>query len=691
MVLLAAAALALLAALCAGAAEAQIAFTTCANTNELACGALNVPLSPAGAVPGTVRLAIRRRRAPVGESRSAVIALAGGPGQAAIPFAETFSEVLGPIISTRDLIVFDQRGTGLSGALRCSAISAQSNAPASKIVNRCAQQLGSGRSFYTTPASVADIEAIRIAGGYEKLVLYGTSYGTKVALEYAQEHPSHVEALILDSVVPPEGPEPLGLPTFAAVPRVLWELCAFHECNHITSNPVADLHRLVRRMGRRPLRAGVFDGRGRKHTVPISSAQMLGILIAGDLDPVLRAEFPAAIAAAAHGDTALLGRLLIHSLASEKEETEQGSDPAFDTPLYFATMCEEEPFPWSRTASAQQRLAEVKRRIDALPASAFAPFTRNDVLPLSDMPACAEWPFSQPGPAIGDGPLPDVPTLIISGAEDLRTPTAGARSVASRIPDSHLLVVPDTGHSVLTTEPGSCALNALHAMFAGRTIRRCKPAAPPSYLKPTPLAPRSLRRLSPLHGYGGHVGRTLDAVALTMEDLVRQLSITIGEAGGLEAAALSPLRSGGLRGGWAALSPRRVRMQGYSYVPGVSLSGWTGYEQLHLRVSGRSAATGTLVLGAHEELIGELEGQPIHISLKRLRRAAPAGDSAQVAGVRGSLPAELASRLAASGSGRALAQLVALDSGLGEQGSEPSTAALQYALTHTDKPRDGLR
>ena len=54
-----------------------------------------------------------------------------------------------------------------------------------------------------------DIEAIRQALGYEKLVLYGTSYGTKVALEYAERYPEHVEALVLDSVVPPERPRTL--------------------------------------------------------------------------------------------------------------------------------------------------------------------------------------------------------------------------------------------------------------------------------------------------------------------------------------------------------------------------------------------------------------------------------------------------------------------------------------------------
>ncbi len=89
-----------------------------------------------------------------------------------------------------------------------------------------------------------------MAGGYEKLVLYGTSYGTKLAEEYAQDYPSRVEALVLDSVVPPTGPDPLNRATFAAVPRILRQLCAEHACAHVTPHPTADLSNLVRRLRR---------------------------------------------------------------------------------------------------------------------------------------------------------------------------------------------------------------------------------------------------------------------------------------------------------------------------------------------------------------------------------------------------------------------------------------------------------
>jgi pimeloyl-ACP methyl ester carboxylesterase len=689
MVLLAAAALAVPAAFCPCVARAQPAFTSCANTNTLACARLEVPLSPTDAAAGVVKLAIRRRRAPVGESRSAVIALAGGPGQAAIPFVESFAETLGPIISTRDLIVFDQRGTGLSGALKCRAFRAEGGEPPAKVVKRCAQQLGPRRGFYTTQESVADIEAIRVAGGYEKLVLYGTSYGTKVALRYAQLHPGHVEALVLDSVVPPEGPESLGLSTFAAVSRVLWSLCAFHSCSQVTSNPVSDVRKLVSRMNRKRVAAPLFDGHGHRHTLHIGSATLLDILVAGDLDPILRAEFPSAVRSADDGDPAPLARLMVHAVGSEAEESEQGSDPAFDVPLYFATMCEEEQFPWSRSSSPSKRLAEAQSKIASLPASAFGPFARSDVLAFSDIPQCVEWPFTRLAPPSAEGSLPAVPTLIISGAEDLRTPTSNARAVAARIPGSHVLVVPNTGHSVLTTEPESCALDALDALFSKHAIKACKPKPPPIYLKPTPLAPRRLAQVRSPRGYSGRVGRTLGATALTLGNLVRELAITIGQQGGLE--AISHAATGGLRGGWSGVSGRRLRLHRYSYVPGLSLSGSIGSEQIELHVEGRSAADGTLRLEHEREFVGTLGGMRIRISDKRLKGSAPSS-LAGIARARGqSLGHALARDLRTRQGGRVLSMLCAVAAmipGAEEQGPQ---AALLYELEHPADREVALR
>jgi pimeloyl-ACP methyl ester carboxylesterase len=600
-------------------APAQIAFAPCGDSNDFACGHLTVPLDPSGQAPGTITLAIRRHRAPVGEAKDAIIALAGGPGQAALPFAEQFAQVLGPIAATRDLIVFDQRGIGLSQPLSCHRFEVSANTPPGPTIAECAAQLGPTRSFYATADTVADIEALRVAGGYEKLVLYGTSYGTKVAEEYAQDYPSHVEALVLDSVVPPNGPEPLNRATFAAIPRILRQLCAARACARITPNPVADLTRLVRRLARGPLSGRVIDGHGVAHTVRISSDGLLGTLVEGDLEPTLRSEFPAAVRSAVNGDTAPLARLETRAEGSEGGEAESPSE-SFDNPLYYATSCEDEPFPWNRASAPATRLAEAEAQIRALPANQIAPFTAANVLDFSDIPACAFWPYSTPAPAPVQAPFPSVPTLILSGADDLRTPTSNAREVAAQIPGSHLLVVPNTGHSVLSSDPTHCASDALQALFASKPIEPCAATPPPSILRPTPLPPARLADVAPAHGNRGLPGRTLEAVVLTLEDFDRQLELQLVkqlDSGELEGTP--SLRSGGLRAGWAGFAGETLTFHRYSYVPGVTVSGKLTAQTIELRIGGSAAAHGTLLadprsVGPHKTLAGMLGGE--HVQLK---------------------------------------------------------------------------
>ncbi len=609
-------------------AGAQIPFVPCKESTELACAHLTVPLDPSGVVPGTITLAIRRRLAPVGEARSAVVALAGGPGQSAIPFTETFTELLGPILDTRDLIAFDQRGTGYSHPLACHGFE-QPGAYHSggQLIKSCAEQIGPERAFYTSLDSVADIEALRKALGYEKLVLWGTSYGTKVAEEYAQEYPQHVEALVLDSVVPPTGPDPLDRTTFEAIPRILRQLCAYRACAQITPNPVADLTRVVRHMGGGEISGRYVDPHGHPHPVGISANELLDILLAGDFDPILRAEFPAAVRAAAGGDNAPLARLLAHASGGESEEGE-----GIDTPLFYTTTCEEEDFPWSRGASPGERMAQAKAQIGALPTSAFAPFTATNVFDFDELGACAYWPSATPAPPAVSEAMPNVPTLILSGADDLRTPTANALKVAAQVPDAHLLVVPNTGHAVLEDEPTSCARKALQAMFSGgvgvHPIAPCPAGQPTSpLLIPTPLAPARLADVAPAHGDHGRAGRTLQAVALTIADFDRQLTIQLLAAG--NSTNLSSLSSGGLRAGWATLSKGGLSFHGYSYVPGVTVSGTVKAEQVTLRIGGATAAHGTLHLDRHKALVGELGGERVSTGASPTATAAIVGSDAQ--------------------------------------------------------------
>ncbi len=599
----------------AGAAS-QISWRPCRETTDFACGQLKVPLDPGGAMPGTITLALRRHRAPIGDGRVALVALAGGPGQAADGFASDFVEMLGPVLSTHDLIVFDQRGTGSSGALSCPAFSHPlPGTPEGTLVERCAEQLGPDRAFYTTADSVADLEAIREAGGYEKLILYGTSYGTKVALQFAQDHPEQVQSLVLDSVVLPDGPDQMLRSTIASVPRILRQLCSQGACRHITHNPVGDLRRLIRGMHGHDVEARMTDARGTRRGVRITSAALLETLVEGDLEPVLRAEFPAAVHSALHRDPAALARLV-----DRAESLAEGSPQEIDAPLYYATTCEEQSFPWKRPSTPRERLEEARAALQALHPGSLGPFTPEDVLQESDMPACANWPFASAAPETDDAPLPNVPTLILSGGDDLRTPTADARALAARIPDAHLLVVPDVGHSVLGSDPGPCAHEALEAFFADQAIRPCSRQPVPSSERPVPLAPTGLSQLAGPLDAAGKAKRTLKAVALTVRDCNREISLLLDtslERGTAPAGGF--LRTGGLRAGWAIDLGRSIVFHGYSYIPGVRISGTLGIGRATLRVFGRAAAHGTVHLGSGEDLRGVLGGRAV--SLPRIAGA----------------------------------------------------------------------
>jgi hypothetical protein len=258
-------------------------------------------------------------------------------------------------------------------------------------------------------------------------------------------------------------------------------------------------------------------------------------------------------------------------------------------------------------------MAEARSQIKALPARAIAPFGPANMVDFSDLQECASWPFSSPAPPPARAPLPNVPTLILSGANDLRTPTANAQEVAAQIPDSQLLVVPYTGHAVLDGEPTSCGRDALEAMFAGHPIKPCVAAPPPLTLRPPPLPPLQLAQVPPAKGNAGKPGRTLEAVLLTLHDFGHQLTFALGQSGGASLTAFPTLRRGGLRSGWGQFEGRAETLHAYSFVPGVTVSGKLTSASIGLRIGGGAAAHGTLHEGPHNSLVGMLGGHRVHI------------------------------------------------------------------------------
>jgi pimeloyl-ACP methyl ester carboxylesterase len=596
------------------AAGAALRFKPCGESG-FRCARLSVPLDRSGAVPGRVSLLVKRVRARQrgGATLPPLFTLAGGPGQSA---TDAFADALGvlyPAYAKRDLIVFDQRGTGRSGLLRCRRLERSNLLRAGPAAGACARSLGRRRAFYTSRDSADDIEAIRSELGAERVALFGTSYGTKLALGYAKRYPDRVERLVLDSVVELGGPDPLYLDSIEASRRELRSLCA-GRCPW-TEDPVADVAALVERIASAgPLRGRLVDARGRSRPGTVTHGEVFSILVAGDFDPALRAAFPAAVRAALRADTAPLLRLRRRALEIDAEPP---PPRVLSTAVYAATTCEEVTMPWSRDTPPEsgERHRQAAERAAGIPDSAFVPFDRATALASDVLNLCDRWPQAAAAPDFGPAPLPDVPVLMLEGEDDLRTPVENAERTAALFPRSRLVVAPATGHSAIGADFSGCAQRAFARFVQRRPVPASCPRPRRAFL-PHPPPPLRLADVPRLRGTTGVRGRTLAAVKLTLrdvtEDAITQLIVDPSDP--------DIARGGGLRAGRYRIdSENTLALDGVAFVPGVTLTGrlehfLTRRQRGRLRIGGAAAPHGLLTVRGMR-VSGRLGGRRVSGSL----------------------------------------------------------------------------
>jgi pimeloyl-ACP methyl ester carboxylesterase len=575
------------------------------------CGTLVVPLDRAGAVKG--RIPIRFAYAGNLRRKPPVLALSGGPGQAGVALLADFADSLKRGLRGRGVVALDQRGTGFSGVLRCSPLEHSDLLKAGREAGICAKRLGAKRDYYFSDDSVGDIDALRAALRIKKWSVYGVSYGTKVATLYAQRHPDRVDKLVLDSVVEPNGPDPLYGPTFAAMPRVLRSICSKRSCRSVTKDIVADSARLVARLAKRALHGYYVAPGGKRKRMSFGRNRMFATLLAGDFDESLRAEFPTAVRSALRGDPAPIIRLARRAAAIEGG----GSDPHFlSATLYATTVCTEETFPWDWNAPPKTRLAQAREAVLALPALGLLPFDHQTVYDSDEINLCSRWPAVRRQLPPPPGPLPDVPALLVSGQDDLRTPLEGAQKLAALLPHSSLVSVPGTGHSVYGSDLTGCADRALARFFTGKSVSRaCKRRG--GRITPDGPIPHRMGDVKPAAARGKR-GRTVSAAAQTVFDVLEQ------SADSLLTDPLGIIRGGGLRGGYFHETRNSIRLHDIVYVQGVHVSGdITAGGNAALRVSGPSASKGHVRIRGGR-VTGVLGGKRVDGRIRSLAKPATA-------------------------------------------------------------------
>ena len=185
------------------------------------CGYVNLPQDYDNPADGKVQIYYThiKSRNPQAQP-DPLVYLVGGPGSSGSQLLEiSFSAYLRAFIGERDVIVIDQRGTGLSNPpLYCQEVLfrlneiLQSNyaehaALMLEILSDCHARLaGKNVQFDTfhSENNARDIVNVLLALGYERWNLVGVSYGSRLALTIMRDYPQYLRSVILDSVYPPQ-------------------------------------------------------------------------------------------------------------------------------------------------------------------------------------------------------------------------------------------------------------------------------------------------------------------------------------------------------------------------------------------------------------------------------------------------------------------------------------------------------
>jgi pimeloyl-ACP methyl ester carboxylesterase len=361
--------------------------------------------------------------------------LSGGPGQAASDFYISIAPALARIRRDRDIVVVDQRGTGRSNRLDCafpdeSDVTFADPQKLQEIVRACLGGLPGDPRYYTTSVAVRDLDDVRAALGYQKLSLYGVSYGTRVAQHYMRRYPDRVRVAVLDGVVPPGlalGPD-VALDAQAAIDAAFARCQSDVRCDRTFPNIAATFSALRSRLQSQPFALSVPD--------PLSAEPTEAQLGA--------AELSAAVRLLSYSDETLSTLpLLIHeaqvgqpqALAAQYLMIKRSLDVQIANGMHFAVVCSEDAPLWTEK--------------DLSPAAVAHTYI-GDAFMSSMKTVCDQWPRGPVDPDFSEPLTSSTPTLVMSGGNDPVTPARYGEQVIRGLANSKHLVLDGQGHGQIT-------------------------------------------------------------------------------------------------------------------------------------------------------------------------------------------------------------------------------------------------
>ena len=417
------------------------------------CGELERPLDPQRPDGATIRLFVAVIPALTLEPLpDPVVPIAGGPGQATTHFYAATPNAFEALRRERDIVLVDQRGTGDSAPLNCEVddevlqgqVAREQTLEATRT---CLDSLPHDPRFFTTSIAVQDLEAVRVALGYDTFNLYGISYGTRVAQHYARRYPETTRTVILDGVVPPQ--LALGPDIAVQAQRALDRIFARCEEDDACRERFPALERRFRELESALEEETVsveisHPVKGEPEIVEFGADAFASALRLLAYHPTTIALIPLLIDQAASGNFAPLAAQFVSIRDSLADSLAGG--------MHNSVVCTEDAPFFSGEAVTNEELA----------ATYIGPVLKESIETM-----CSLWPAGVMDPDFKQPLNTDIPVLLLSGEVDPITPPRYAELAAVDMDNALLLTGRLQGHGLA---PRGCAPDIMKEFVAEASV-----------------------------------------------------------------------------------------------------------------------------------------------------------------------------------------------------------------------------
>ncbi len=502
------------------------------------CGRLAEPWDPSGQVRGDISVGFAfvpasDRSQPV---LGTVVPHEGGPGYSTTGSGVDYAAMYGSLLTRRNLLLVDQRGTGLTAPINCPELE-HLVGPYDVAAARCAKRLGSHADLYGSASSADDLAGVITALRVGKVDLYGDSYGTFFAQVFAGRHGDQLRSVVLDSAYPPTG-ETAWYPTQTAAMTYSIDAACAHTIACAAANGATAqlLSSVLAQVRRHPYTGVAYNADGARQHVVVDGKALVSLTFGATYGPAWYRELAAALHAALTENRAPLLRLVAEAVYTSSYPSDV---VAYSEGLDAATSCHDYPQLYDMSKPPAVRKLEYVAAVRAegrTDPGVYAPFTIAEYLASDweEQDWCLTWPVPSSAhpagpPAPPTGHYPSVPVVVLSSELDSITTPAEGRLVVAEFPNARQVLIAGSFHVSAEDDVDGCSSSILRAFVADpvggltTSVLACAPLVPPvravpSYVSTYRAMPGATALAGSTVGAGGL--RAASTAAETVADVI---------------------------------------------------------------------------------------------------------------------------------------------------------------------------